>query len=52
MILKEEVGAEAEYKLTKDQLFVRAKVISNKLKENPNYEGEYEVAWVQPVSVL
>ena len=30
-------------------MYVRAKVISTKLKTNPYHEGEYEAAWVQPV---
>jgi hypothetical protein len=30
-------------------MYVRAKVISTKLKKNPYREGELEAAWVQPV---
>jgi hypothetical protein len=48
-VLEEVTGGKAEYNVTGDLMFVRAKVISSKPKENPNYEGEYEVAWVQPV---
>lgn len=41
-------GISGEYKLNKDYLFVRAKVISTKPKENPYKEGDFEVAWIQP----
>ncbi|WP_029037201.1 CehA/McbA family metallohydrolase domain-containing protein [Salinimicrobium xinjiangense] len=48
-ILKTMKGTAAKYKLSADYLFVRAKIISSKLKENPYQEGDVEVAWVQPV---
>ncbi len=48
-ILKEEEGGEAVFDLDPDILFVRAKIVSDKLKENPFSEGDYEVAWCQPV---
>ncbi len=48
-ILKIMEGTSATYKLPEDILFVRAKIISNKLKENPYREGDVEVAWTQPV---
>lgn len=44
-------GNEADILLNRDHLFVRAKVISNKLKENPFKDGEFEVAWTQPYRV-
>ncbi len=47
-ILDERTGAEAEYRYTGDELFVRAKVISSKPKSNPFAEGDTEVAWLQP----
>ena len=34
---------------TDDELYVRAKVISSRTKENPYRAGEVEVAWTQPV---
>lgn len=49
-ILKTEMGAVATYKLNEDLLFVRAKIISNKLKKNPYREEDFEVAWTQPVT--
>ncbi len=51
-ILKKESGNTGEFMLTEEHQFVRAKVISTKLKENPNVEGEYEVAWTQPVRYI
>ncbi|MBO6574039.1 MAG: hypothetical protein JJ896_01370 [Rhodothermales bacterium] len=43
-------GPEASYRMTGDDLFVRATVVSTKLKPNPYREGEFEMAWVQPVT--
>jgi hypothetical protein len=42
-------GRQAEYELTGDELYVRAKVISSKPKTNPHAPGEKEMAWTQPV---
>lgn len=41
-------GIQASFTLPKDHLFVRAKITSSKLKENPYMEGDVEVAWTQP----
>jgi hypothetical protein len=49
IILAETEGLEPSYTFTGDELYVRAKVISSKVKENPYREGEHEVAWTQPV---
>lgn len=49
MILKEVKGRKAKYKMNENDLFVRAKIISTKRKENPFQEGDVETAWVQPV---
>lgn len=48
-ILKESTGTKAMYEFTGDELYVRAKVISSKPKENYFEEGEMEQAWLQPV---
>lgn len=48
-VLKKVKGPSASFDVTSDHLFVRAKVVSSRLKENPFKEGEYEMAWVQPV---
>ncbi|MFG0330809.1 MAG: histidinol-phosphatase [Phycisphaerales bacterium] len=39
----------AVYEFTGEELFVRAKIISSRLHPNPYAEGDYEVAWTQPV---
>jgi hypothetical protein len=48
-ILKTETGSYAAYKLTGNELYVRAKVISSKKHPNPYAEGDVEVAWTQPI---
>jgi hypothetical protein len=48
-VLAEVAGASARYELTGDEIYVRAKVISSKLKANPYRTGEREVAWTQPL---
>lgn len=53
VVLAEESGTEVSYTLKGNELFVRAKVISDKVQGNPalNEEGATEVAWTQPVSL-
>lgn len=48
-VLAEVQGSVASYTLTGDEICVRAKVTSTKLKDNPFSAGDVEVAWVQPV---
>ena len=48
-VLGRQSGSAPSYALTGDELYVRAKVISSKPKENPYSEGETEMAWTQPV---
>lgn len=50
-LLKEVNGSEAKYKLSDDELYVRAKIVSSRPKENPYQEGDMETAWTQPVAV-
>ena len=50
VVLKEVKGTTASYTLTGDELYVRATVISSKLKEDPHVIGELETAWIQPVT--
>jgi hypothetical protein len=38
-----------EYRLTGQEFYVRAKVISSKLHPNPFKRGDHEVAWTQPL---
>lgn len=48
-VLSEVEGTRARYKLTGDEIYVRAKVISSRRHPNPGVEGEFEVAWTQPL---
>jgi hypothetical protein len=48
-ILKEVSETEAEFQITEDFLFVRSKIISDKVKENPFQDGDVETAWTHPV---
>ena len=43
-------GPKAEYVLKGDELYVRARVTSNKLMQSSPLGGEVEMAWTQPVS--
>jgi len=49
VLLTEKTGMDFTYTLEDDDWYVRAKIISSKLKENPYQEGDFEVAWTQPV---
>ncbi|WP_200975082.1 histidinol-phosphatase [Echinicola sp. 20G] len=49
ILLKEENGLQASYTLQADDLYVRAKIVSSKPKENPYQVGDVETAWTQPV---
>jgi len=49
-VLKKVKGTKAKFQIPQDVLFVRAKIVSDKLKENPYRKGDTEVAWTQPVS--
>lgn len=42
-------GTTASYKFKGDEIYVRARVTSSKLKADPSSKGEFEQAWVQPV---
>jgi hypothetical protein len=48
-LLKEVSDSDAEYQFAGNEMYVRAVIISSKLKVNPYKEGEFEVAWIQPV---
>ncbi|MEO5739956.1 MAG: hypothetical protein ABIS29_05105 [Vicinamibacterales bacterium] len=49
MVLAKVEGTSASYALKGDEIFVRARVVSSKLKADPAREGEFEQAWVQPL---
>jgi len=48
-VLGEQRGTNISYVCKGDELYVRAKIISSKLKQNPVVKGEFEAAWTQPV---
>jgi Predicted metal-dependent phosphoesterases (PHP family) len=48
-ILKSVSGPEAALQLQDSYIFVRAKITSDKIKENPFQEGDFETAWTQPI---
>lgn len=48
-VVKTFAGSSASFKVTKAYQFVRARITSSKLKENPFQEGDREMAWTQPV---
>ena len=43
-------GNSARYVFKGDEIYVRARVTSTKLKANPSSPGEFERAWIQPVA--
>ena len=42
-------GPSAEYRLTGDELYVRAVVTSDRAPDNPSFAGQVAEAWTQPV---
>ncbi|MCZ7636477.1 MAG: hypothetical protein M5U12_10915 [Verrucomicrobia bacterium] len=48
-VLQEVEADQATYAFTGDELYIRARIHSSRLKENPFVEGECEQAWTQPV---
>jgi hypothetical protein len=48
-VLAEVKGPSANYPLKSDEIYVRARIISSKLKANPYVKGEFERAWTQPL---
>ena len=48
-VLKEVKGTRGVYKLKGDELYVRARVLSDQLKPNSPIQGEVEKAWAQPL---
>jgi hypothetical protein len=47
-VLSEQRGLTASYTCKGDELFVRAKIISSRTKQNAVVKGEREAAWTQP----
>ncbi len=48
VLLAETTKTEPEYTFKGDELYVRARVTSDKKHPNPFKEGDFEMAWVQP----
>jgi hypothetical protein len=48
-LLKEVQGPAGSYELTGAELYVRASIVSSKVKEHPQAAGEHERAWSQPL---
>lgn len=51
-VLLETDKTPAVYRFTGAELYVRAKIVSSRLKENPFREGDYETAWTQPITTV
>ncbi len=49
VVLHETTDLDSSYTFTGEEMYVRARVISNRVQENPHAAGDYEMAWVQPV---
>ena len=50
-VLKTVSGAQASFDADESYIFIRARIVSDKPKENPFQEGDVEMAWTQPVQV-
>lgn len=50
ILLSQVSATSGSYTLATDDMYVRAKIISSKPKENPYQTGDMEVAWTQPVA--
>lgn len=48
-VLQSALGTVATYRVTGDEMYVRAVVTSSRLHPNPAESGEFERAWIQPV---
>ena len=51
-VLQETIGHKASFEITPDILFVRAKIRSTKIPENPVEGMDEEMAWTQPITYL
>jgi hypothetical protein len=49
IILESVEDVSATYAFDGSEMFVRARIVSDVPKNNPNHEGEVEMAWTQPV---
>jgi hypothetical protein len=51
-VLFETTKNPAVYTFSGEEMYVRAKIVSSKLKVNPFMEGDYETAWTQPITTF
>jgi hypothetical protein len=49
-VLQKVEGSTAVFEISKNVFYLRARILSDKLKPNPFQEGDYEMAWTQPIS--
>jgi hypothetical protein len=49
-VLRTSGGIEGSFAVLPEHLFVRVRIVSDKLKENPFQSGDFEMAWSQPVT--
>lgn len=50
-VLKKVEGKKASYKVTGEEIYVRARITSSKSHPNPYLKGDMEMAWTQPLVV-
>ena len=50
-ILSTQSGTKVSYQFQGNEIYVRAKVISSKLQENPYSNNDFESAWLQPIDL-
>ncbi len=51
-LLQSVEGPAATFTFTGKEMFVRGRVTSSTVKHNPNFSGEFERAWMQPVQPM
>lgn len=49
VVLHETTDLDSTYTFQGDEMYVRARVISDRLQPNPHNHGDFKMAWVQPV---
>jgi len=50
-VFSETINNPAIFSFTGSEMYVRAKIISDQLQDNPFAEGDQEIAWTQPVRI-
>jgi hypothetical protein len=45
-------GTVASYEAQGNEIYVRARILSDKVHPNPYEEGDVEMAWTQPLVVM